>query len=203
MVSLEETQFNRRKPLDSLRAVHFLFDVCRYSLLSSTYIHLYIYILLYDIYIYDLLTYSYLLLMEEILHQLVGSFSHYLRRVLCIQTVVVWDFWTINSIYFNIQIFTRCLLYRVIWGWKLQLLVFSRPGMRKVCITGCPGDSVEKSGRRNFGSTKISKKVTCHTLGEHPFGNPPTQLWKNLFLYSLLVKFARGCVPVRCVGSQP
>ena len=35
--------------------------------------------------------------MEEILHQLVGSLSHYLRWVLWPSQVVVWDFWTINS----------------------------------------------------------------------------------------------------------
>ena len=33
-----------------------------------------------------------LLLMEEILHQLIGSLSHYLKGFNTIQTVVVWDF---------------------------------------------------------------------------------------------------------------
>ena len=39
-----------------------------------------------------------ILLMDESLHLLmVGRFSHYLEGFLYIQTVVVWDFWTINT----------------------------------------------------------------------------------------------------------
>ena len=43
-----------------------------------------------------------ILLMEEILHQLrEGSLSHYLQGCSTIQSVVVWDFWTINSRDYN------------------------------------------------------------------------------------------------------
>ena len=35
--------------------------------------------------------------MAEILHQLIGSLSHYLQGFKNIQPVVVWDFWTINN----------------------------------------------------------------------------------------------------------
>ena len=38
--------------------------------------------------------------MEEILHQLIGGLSMFypiMFKALYIQTVVVWDFWTINS----------------------------------------------------------------------------------------------------------
>ena len=40
----------------------------------------------------------------------------------------------------------------------------------------------------------------CNTPLEHTPGNPPSQLWKES-PYSLLVKVARGCVPVRCVET--
>ena len=40
------------------------------------------------------------LLMEEILHQLVGSLSHYLQGFQKSQVVVwEWDFWTISSMF--------------------------------------------------------------------------------------------------------
>ena len=39
-----------------------------------------------------------ILLMEQILHQLIWRISHDLQGFCTIQTVVAWDFWTINSI---------------------------------------------------------------------------------------------------------
>ena len=44
--------------------------------------------------------------MEDILHQLIGSVSHYLQGLTDTSQVVVWDFWTIKCI-FNIHIQTN------------------------------------------------------------------------------------------------
>ncbi len=47
-----------------------------------------------------------------------------------------------------------------------------------------------------------SKKIKTHPDIAHPIGNPPaTPTMKGIPTYSLLVKVARGCVPVRCVET--
>ena len=53
--------------------------------------------------------------MDEILHQLICSLSQYLQG-LYIQTVVVWDFWTINSITHHHPFFTPKNIFFHLWN---------------------------------------------------------------------------------------